>query len=222
MKTIAINHVRTGNPLFTGHFSSIRQAVETAISENISLAFADLRHANLVNALMDGAILDNALLDEANLMGANLSESSLRRTSLINTQLYNTALCESVLDSTQCRGALFGGTDISGARISRCLFDTLSALDLNFRDTAFMDANGFVAGNDYMCEFSKPPLVLKGLPFPITCFERSILIGHYALTDITPAAPAHMPSVLFNFMRNHSALISTLWQVYQRDNRRVA
>lgn len=222
MKTITIKHFRTGNTLFTGRFSGIRQAVETAISENTPLAFADLRHANLVNALMDGAILDNALLDEANLMGANLSEASLRHTSLINAQLYNTILCESVLDGIQCRGALFGGTDISGARISRCLFDTLSALDLNFRDTAFMDANSFAAGNNYMCEFSRPPLVLKGLPFPITCFERSLLIGHYALPDITPAAPAQMPSVLFNFIRNHSALISTLWQVYQGDNRRTA
>lgn len=155
-------------------------------------------------------------------MGANLSEASLRRASLINTQLYNTVLCESVLDSTPCRGALFGGTDISGARISRCVFDTHSALDLNFRDTTFMEANGFAAGNDYLCEFSRPPLVLKGLPFPIACFERSLLIGHYALADITSTAPAHMPSVLFNFMRNHSALINSLRQVYQGDHRQVA
>lgn len=196
--------------------------METAITESASLAFADLRHANLVNAQMDGAILDNAQLDEANLMGANLSEASLRCTSLINTQLYNTALCESVLDNAQCRGTLFGGADISGARISRCVFDTHSALDLNFRDTDFMEANSFVAGNDYLCEFSRPPLLLKGLPFPIACFERSLLIGHYALADITPAAPTHMPSVLFNFMRNHSALISALRQVYQGDCRQAA
>ena len=86
-----------------------------------------------------------------------------------------------MLDSTNLQGALFGGTDISGARIKRCFFDTLSALDLNFCDAAEIDINGFAALNDYICEFSRPPLVLKGLPLTIACFDHSLLVGHHAM-----------------------------------------
>lgn len=222
MKTITIKHFRTGQTLFAGRFTDTRQAVERAVADGISLAFADLRHANLVNALMDGAILDSAQFDEANLMGANLSEATLRRASFVNAQLHSTVLCEAILDAAHFKGTLFGGTDISGALVKRCLFDTLSALSLNFRDARHIDTNGFAAINDYICEFSRPPRVLTGLPFHIACFDHSLLIGNHAVTHIPVTKGPGISSSLFSFITGHRNLIETLWQGCPKDDARVA
>jgi len=200
-----IRHFRTGQTLFEGKFKDIRHAVETAIAEGISLAFADLRHTNLINAQMDGAILDGAQLDEANLMGANISESSLRRASLINTHMHCTTLCESILDSVNACGALFDGADISCATIQRCTFDTLSALNLNYCDADKIKLNGFLAEQNILCEFSHPPLVIKGLRYQITRLDRQFLIGHHAMTFMPEnSIPEHG---LYNFTTAHHTLI---------------
>ncbi len=186
--------------------------MEAAIRNNASLAFADLRHANLVNAQMDGAILDGAILEEANLMGANLSETSLRQASLSNAQLYNTILCETLLDATNCRGSLFGATDISGAKVRHCVFDSLSALDLNFRDTDQMKMNSFEGEQEHLCAFSRPPLTLKGLAFPVTCFDHTIMVDRYVFTDLPLAKPSKLPSRVFSFIAANRDLIQKLQQ----------
>jgi len=212
LRNIKIKHARTGQIIFSGHFSSIRHAVEAAIRDKASLAFADLRHANLVNAQMDGAILDGAILEEANLMGANLSEASLRQTSLSNAQLYNAILCETVLDAANCRGSLFGATDISGAKIRHCVFDSLSALDLNFRDTDQMRMNSFEGEHEHLCAFSRPPLTLKGLALPITCFDHAIMVDRYVFTELTLAKSCEIPSRLRGFVAANSGLIQHVYQ----------
>lgn len=212
MKHIAITHFRTGQPLFEGTFKSLRHAVETAVADKISLAFADLRHANLVNAEMDGAILDSAQLAGANLLGANISEASLRRTCFKNAQMHSTLLCESVIDAANFEGVLFGATDIAAARIRRCLFDTLSALSLNFRDAAHVSLNGFMAAHEQLCEFSRPPLTLGGLTYPIACLDRKLLVHGYAFAPHLPRA--HLPSPLFAFVRTHRSLLETLWHAH--------
>lgn len=210
MKIITIKNWRTGQTLFTAKAMTLKKAVECAISNGTSLAYADFRHANLINANMDGAILDHACLNEANLMGANLSEASLRHTSLINTHLHSAILCEAILDNADCRGALFGGTDISGAHITPCRFDTLSALDLNFRDARQIADNSFISSNSYLCRFSQPPLALKGLPFPLALFDQSALVGHHALTEWPQIRSSGMSSALFTFVAGHRDLISAL------------
>lgn len=209
MKIIQINHFRTGQVLYEGRFSGMRQAVETAIRDRVALAFADLRHANLVNAALDGAILDGAQLAHANLLGANLCEASLHRTGFQNALMHSAALCESIIDAANFDGALFGATDIAGARLRHCLFSTLSALDLNFVDTAELSTNGFIADEDYLCGFSKPPLVIKGFRHVITCLDNKMLIG---LTACAPEAPAqHHRGPLCNFMQTHREILRNLW-----------
>lgn len=212
MKTVTIKHLKTGQSLYEGRFTNIRQAAEAAVSEGVSLAFADLRYANLMNAQLDGAILDDAWLDEANLIGANLSEASLRRTSLQNVQLHNAVLCEAMLDSVNGKGALFGGTDICGSQIIRCEFDTLSALDLDFRDASHIQMNSFASINEHICEFSRPPVVIKGLPFQIACFDRHLMIEHHALPVFHEISPAGMSSVFLSFIACHKDLFDRLWQ----------
>lgn len=211
MSKLSINHFRTGRALFSGSFKTMKTAVEAAISDNVSLAFADLRHANLINAQMDGAILDGAQLDEANLMGANISEASLRRTSLMNTNLHSVTFCDSILDAINARGALFGGTDITAAIIQRCLFDTLSALELNYRDAKKIGLNGFMADNEQLCEFSQTPILIKGFNYPIYYLDRVTLIGHIAweLTD-----KHNLPSGMFSFIQSHRQTLNNLRQLH--------
>lgn len=211
MKTITIKNWRTGQTLYTGKATTMKRVVEKALAEGISLAYADLRHANLMND-MDGAILDDAQLDQANLIGANLAEASFKRTSLTNTQLHNAILCDALLDSADFTGALFGGTDISRATITHCRFDTLSTLDLNFRDARQIDTNIFTSSNGHLCRFSQPPLALKGLPFPLTFFDKAALVGHHALTELPTIKSSGMSSSLFTFVSGHRDLIDILWK----------
>ncbi len=209
MKTIQINHFRTGQILYQGRFANIRQAVEAALCDRVSLAFADLRHANLVNADLDGAVLDGAQLGDANLLGANLSEASLHRTCFQNALLHSATLCESIIDAANFEGALFGATDLSGAKIRRCLFSTLSALELNYKDAAALNMNGFMAAEDFLCGFSRTPLLLKGLSKPVACLDHKMLIGLEAIEPNAPHAPA--PSLLAPFIKTHHALLQNLW-----------
>ncbi len=190
----------------------MRQAVEAAIEDKASLAFADLRRANLVNAEMDGAILDNAQLENANLLGANISEASLHRTCFKNALMHSAVLCESIIDAANFQGALFGGTDITGSKIKRSLFDTLSTFSLNFKDAAEISLNGFMAAHEELCEFSRPPLVLNGLIYPIACLDHKLLVHTQALTP--HLNQEHMPSALFAFIRAHKPILDTLWHAH--------
>lgn len=212
MKKITINHFRTKQTLFEGSFKSLRHAVEAAIEDKISLAFADLRHANLTNAEMDGAILDSAQLENANLLGANISEASLHRTCFKNAHMHSVVLCESIMDAANFEGALFGGTDITGSKIKRCLFDTLSTFNLNFRDANYATMNGFMAAHEQLCEFSRPPLVLNGLAYPVACLDHALLINNQVVS--TRLSRDHTPSPLFTFIRAHKDLLETLWHAH--------
>lgn len=207
---VAIRHFRTSHTLFEGPFIDMKEAVESAICDGVSLAFADLRHANLINAQMDGAILDGAQLDEANLMGTNISEASLRQTSLTNALLHSTTFCESILDNVNARGALFGGTDVAGASIRRCTFDTLSALEMNYRDARITQRNIFLADDEEICEFSHPPLVIKGLPFALTRLDHHLLVGHGIIPPYEELKSRHLPGALYSFLSQHRKLIESL------------
>ncbi len=212
MKKITINHFRTKQTLFEGRFKSLRHAVEAAVEDKISLAFADLRRANLVNAEIDGAILDSAQLENANLLGANISEASLHRTNFKNAHMHSTVLCESIVDAANFEGALFGGTDIAGSRIKRCLFDTLSAFSLNFRDADDVSLNGFMAAHEQLCEFSRPPLILNGLAYPVACLDHTLLVHRQTLGP--RLTPEHIPGSLFAFISAHKPLLETLWHAH--------
>ncbi len=212
LKNIAITHFRTGETLFEGPFKSLGHAVEAAIEDDISLAFADLRHANLINAQMDGAILDSAQLTDANLLGANISEASLHRTSFKNAQMHSTVLCESIIEAANFEGTLFGATDIASAQIRRCLFNTLSTFSLNFRDADLVHLNGFMAAQEQLCEFSRPPLILGGLAYPIICLDHKLLVHGHTLP--LPTEREELPSALFTFIRTHRPLLETLWHAH--------
>lgn len=222
MKTIEIKHVRTGNIIFSGFFRNIREAAEQAIADNVSLALADLRHANLAHAELDGGDFDQASLEGANLTAANLSECSFHATRITNAQLHSAVFCQSQLEAVDFRGALFGATDITDACISHCQFDTLSALDMDFTATYAISLNSFSAFDNTLCGLSHPPLVIKGLGLPLACLDSHILAGSEALPFRTvqnilmhaKKPPEYIPSRTYSFLRAHKNLLNSLMKLH--------
>lgn len=210
MAHIIIRHIRTRRPLFSGDYPDLRSCVEDAVTQNVPLNNADLSHANLCNAQLDGACLDRACLKEANMTGANLSEASLCHSVLDHAQLHSTTLCEATLSGTSFRGALFGATDIAGASLQSCQFDTLSALDLDFVHARLLNNCAFTSGNERFCRFSRPPLVLRGLSPVIACFDHSLLLGHYGFSLPFRPQPRELPSDLFTFSQRYAGLIEKI------------
>ena len=216
--TISIHHRATGAILYTGPHRDIRAAAEAAVAAGVRLDGADLRRANLANAMLDGAALRQAALRGANLSGANLSEADLVSCDLASTTLYGACLCESALTDCDLRGALCGGTDISGARLERCLFSTLSALQMNFADCralarcAFHDEpSGTVA------LFDRAPVVVAGLGLPLAVMDSHVRIGPHMIprtvwlaiaNDNWPGPAGQRPDpAVYGFIRRHARLL---------------
>lgn len=210
MPHLVIREIRSRRPLFSGDYPDIRSCVEDAVAQGLSLQGADLSHANLSNAQLDGAHLDRACLREANMAGANLSEARLCYSVLDHAQLHSTTLCEATLTGTSLRGTLFGATDIAGAHLEACLFDTFSALELDFLHTRRLKNCGFIAGNDRFCGFSRPPLILRGLAHIVACFDHDLLLDHDAFPLPFRPQARELSSALFTFSQRHADLIAEL------------
>lgn len=221
MKNITITQRKTGLILMEGVFADKRAAIEEAVTRGVSLQGADLRGMNLANAMLDGAVLRGADLAGANLMGANLSEAAIEDCDLRDTTLYGAVFCDSDVRNCNFSGALCGGTDVAAARVERCLFSSLSAVTMNFRDCdrvmdcAFHDE---MAGQTAL--FSKAPVYIGGLDQPVIVFDTHIRIGGHMIARSVWTAIANdnwpgkrlenVDSIVLNFVRRHSCLMSAV------------
>jgi uncharacterized protein YjbI with pentapeptide repeats len=223
---ITIKTHDTAETLYQGAFSTMRETLECAIRENVSLDNADLQGANLTNAMLDDAKLRGARFDHANLQGANLSESQMDGANFFNAALYNACFCGSSLRGALFDGADFGGTDVAGATLDGSIFSTLSAFALNFTGAASLQ-DCYWKDGAMLCNFSKPPLVVSGLDYPLAVFDAHIKIGslvmaHDAAQDFIAAlmrgirreerhnVAQRMDSRLFTFLSAHTGLIAAL------------
>ncbi len=219
MKTFTITTHNTGKKLYEGRFETFRRCLEQAAAQNINLDYADLRHANLVNANLDNIKMRHARLDHANLMGANLSEALMDYTNFSSAEMQNTCLCESSLQHTLFEGALFGGTDITGAQINHSCFSTLSAFHLAFRDAESLHSCQFINPDGTPCPFSRPPVVIEGLTYPVILMDQHLKIGPHARTfsawrktfaDADDNSRPEKNEELRAFYRENAALLHTL------------
>lgn len=177
MAKIRIARWDDGKTLYAGAFPDMKSALEQAVTDGVMLDGADLRHANLVNAALDDAVMRGARFDGANLMGANMSEGVFNGAVFAGAGLQNACLCCSSLAGCDFMDAQFGATDIAGADISNCRFSTLSALTLNFRDVRLLDGCVFADPGGAACPFSRPPVAILGLDYPVAVFDRHLKIG---------------------------------------------
>ena len=79
------------------------------------------------------------------------------------------------------KGAFFGGTDIAGAILRGCVYNTLSCFSLDFITCADLRHSCFLAQDDTPCSFSCAPMVIKGLHDPLILLDKVILLGHQIL-----------------------------------------
>lgn len=188
----SVRHVRTRAVLYEGAFDSLRHCVEEAVRA--------------------GVCLD----------GANLSESALTGTSFANATLYGT--CLSLSDMTGCnfQGALFGGTDIAGALLSRARISTSSALGLAWSSARHDGALFFDEISGKICPISQPPLVIEGLGGMMALMDRHIRIGS-ACFDLAAIRPVSGDAEIDSFINNNSELLTVLFRCrVDNDNRTAA
>lgn len=122
MKHKIIYERYTSTPLFSGTYTSLKDCVEDAVKQRVSLKNANLKYADLHNANLDNIDLCGADISYANLSGANISESKLIRVNAQHTSLYNTCLAHSNLENIDLRLAEFGATDFSCANLNNAKF----------------------------------------------------------------------------------------------------
>lgn len=162
---------RYDQTLFEGKFHSFQEAVETALQDNINLAYANFKQKNLQNITLDDAALPHADFTEANLTGANLSEADLTHAYFDNADLYNTCLAYSDLSACSFNGSHFGGTDITGALLCRTRFSGLSCFDLDFINAGTIENCIYINPDETIKIFSCPPIVIKGYDKPLVMLD---------------------------------------------------
>lgn len=222
MPLFTIKNTTTGHIIFQGDFPSARACVENAAADRIPLHGADLRHLNLSGAMLDGADLSGALLDHANLGGANLSEALLDHASLRHVCLHGACLCFSRITHCDLRGASFGATDIAGSVMDGSLFCAFALSGLNFIDAESLAGCMVETDRAAWLAFSKPPVTLSGLSYPVTVFDEHVRIGPsffsfddwriYTNDNHIPRDRANQtpPSRLYQFIATNRALLDTL------------
>ena len=106
-----------GKVLFTyeSEKATIKDAVEKAIEENISLRFANLSSADLRSANLSSANLSSADLRSANLYSADLRSANLYSADLYSAYLYSADLRSADLRSADLRSADLSSADLLSA-----------------------------------------------------------------------------------------------------------
>ena len=107
---IQILNWKTNEVIFEGEYQSIKDAVEAAVKQGVSLAWADLEDANLEGANLEGANLYGADLTGANLRCANLTGANLTGANLTGANLTGAKLKWADLTDANLTDAIVTGT----------------------------------------------------------------------------------------------------------------
>ena len=121
MIKIEIKNRFTGKIIFefSKENNTIKDTVEEAVKNKISLNGASLDGASLDHASLYGASLYGASLDRASLYGASLIGASLDRASLIGASLDRASLNGASLDRASLIGASLDGASLIGASLDK-------------------------------------------------------------------------------------------------------
>ena len=136
--TIVIKHYYTGKVLFahTCEGNTQRITVEQAVSQDVSLRYADLSGFDLSNANLFGADLQCALLRGANLWGADMRDTDCRHV------VFEGSIC----DSASFNNSLLWVANFTRASCQRtsfigCAADNSVFVDADIRDADFSDTS---------------------------------------------------------------------------------
>ena len=116
---LQIKTLYAGEVLFESDKTTLKEAVEEAVSRGAYLGDADLRGAylggaNLIGAYLRGADLEGADLRGANLRGADLEGADLEGANLRDADLEGAYLGDANLRDADLEGANLRGADLEG------------------------------------------------------------------------------------------------------------
>ncbi len=174
---------KSGKILFEGRFHTVKQAVEVAVKENISLDGVNLRQANLVGAELDNVSLNKACLWGANLTRANMTGAQLHGSDCRNANIKDCCLAESDCSGVDFRGSYFSNTIFREANLENTIFSCLSLFNQNLTEIKSLENAIYVHKGEVDCDLSSVPITILGLPKIIILMKEKILIGNF-LYDI--------------------------------------
>ena len=124
---IQILNYQTGGVIFEGDYPNIKEAVEAAVKQGVSLAFADLSRVNLEGANLEGANFYKANLRWANLYKANLYKANLYKANLRWAKLIKADL----------RWAKLSGADLSWVNLEEVALFMANLIGADLTGTIF-------------------------------------------------------------------------------------
>lgn len=141
--TIVIKHYYTGKVLFshTCEGNTQRITVEQAVSQDVSLRYANLSGFDLKEANLFGADLYNAFLREANLWGADLRDTDCRHATFEGAVCDSAFFDNSLLWVTSFLRASCRGTSFIGCAADNSFFREANLEDANFANTSLRGAD---------------------------------------------------------------------------------
>lgn len=160
----------TGDVLYEGPHSSVKEAVESALSQNIPLHFIDLSYCELCHINLDGVFMNNACFREANLMGANMSEAKFFDCDFTAANLSDACLCYSDLTRCNFRYTRFGCTDISMTSLDFCDFQGNSFCQLDLTSAHRLVGLAYYT-EEKIYRFASPPRVTRDRQGTTMTFE---------------------------------------------------
>jgi uncharacterized protein YjbI with pentapeptide repeats len=121
----------TNSVIFECEANTMKETVEMAVKQGVSLSDADLNDANLRYASLNDANLSGAYIRDANLRYANLSGADLRGANLTRANLIDADL----------GGADLRGADLRGANLTRANLIDADLRGANLGDAYLGDAD---------------------------------------------------------------------------------
>lgn len=193
-KRFELHCYQTNEILFDGWFTTIKECVEAAVTDNICLDGVDLSGINLACANLDDAQMSGANLNGTNLNGANLSECVFDNATMQMADLSHACLALSSLMNVDMTGASFAATDVTDAVISGCHFSCPSVFTTLFSRAAVFKDCSFIHPERGALAMTKPPVFVCGLTRDIVYLDHCVKIGndYVSKMDIAAAGDRHL------------------------------
>ena len=164
MEHIQIRTWSTNETIFE-YEGTLKEAVEEAVRQGISLKYADLRDANLEgadlkganlrdadlrdadlnNANLEGAHLSGADLNSAKLIGADLRFADLIDANLSNANLIGAGLNDAYFIRAYLRYAILKGANLEGAKFQNAILDNAIGIPDDLMPLACPSEGSFIA-----------------------------------------------------------------------------
>ena len=143
---IQILNWKTGEVIFKGNYPNIKEAVETAVKEGVSLAFAHLAGADLTDINLTGVNLTGVNLTGVNFAWANLTGANFRGATITRANFCNAILIWADFTGANLSDTNFAGADLAWTNLTGAIFrdSTLTGVNLYMAiltDTDITDAN---------------------------------------------------------------------------------